>query len=101
MLLGESWRPAAELLRWMVGVVFFYSLFAVSKSYVMALRRTRLLIVARLAQWAALLAPLLPWVSGADVGVRDVALGLSLSYAAAFGITLALVVRYGSARPRG
>ena len=93
LLFGESWRPAADLLRWMVGVVFFYSLFTVAKTYIMALRQTRLLIVARLMQWAALLVPVAPWLWGAEVGVRDVAMGLSLSYLVAFVATFGMALR--------
>lgn len=84
ILFGESWRPAAQLLRWMVGVIVFYSLFGVVKTYLIAMRQLRLLLVARVLQWAGLLLPLAPALWGDPVGVEHVALGLSLSNAVVF-----------------
>jgi PST family polysaccharide transporter len=101
LLFGESWRPAAELLEWLIGVVAFFSLFAVMRSYLMAARQMRVVLIARLLQWSTLLLPLVPWLWGERIGVDRVAIGVSLSYAMAFGACLAFALRQPVAPPNG
>lgn len=89
-LLGETWRPASELLVAMVGVVLFTSLFAPLKTYLYATGRTRLVLVARGAQYLGLG---LPFLVNIDAGPRGVALGLSAARALAFATALLLTLR--------
>ena len=93
LLFGDAWRPAAKLLKSMTGVIVFYSLFGVMKTYLIATRRMRLLLAARLMQWAALLLPLAPWLFGRSVGVEQIATGLSLSYLFSFAACLVFAIR--------
>lgn len=101
LLFGDGWRPAAKLLESMTGVIVFYSLFGVMKTYLIATHRMRLLLAARLLQWAALLLPLAPWLFGSAVGVEQIAMGLSLSYMLSFAVCLVFATRTDSARTSG
>jgi O-antigen/teichoic acid export membrane protein len=83
-LFGEAWSPVAQLLGLMAGVVVFYSLFGVTKSYLIATRQTRYLLAARVFQWLGLGLPLAVAAWRGSLGVESVAVGLSLSYAFAF-----------------
>lgn len=92
-LFGEAWAPVARLLVLMVGVVVFYSLFAVTKTYLIATRHTRYLLIARVFQWVGLALPLGLAARSGAIGVENVAEGLSLSYAFAFSVSLYFSLR--------
>ncbi len=77
----------------LVGVILAVLPFEVLRSYSVASRRVRLLLVARLVQEAAFLLPLAPfWWNGAQE-VERVAWALSASCAAAFLALAVLVLR--------
>lgn len=93
LIFGAAWAPAAAILAALVGVILAVLPFEVLRSYAVASRRVRLLLVARLVQYAAFLLPLAPfWWNGAQE-VERVAWALSASCAAAFLALAVLVLR--------
>lgn len=93
MLFGESWRPVVPVLLQMLGVVVFYSLFGITKTYLVAARRTRYLLIGRVVQFVGLGLPFVGILFGREVGVAHVALGLSVAYAFVFASCLYFTVR--------
>ncbi|QDU67146.1 lipopolysaccharide biosynthesis protein [Engelhardtia mirabilis] len=87
-LLGERWADAAPLLATMVGCIVGTSLFATAKMYVLATRRARILVIARVAQFLGLGLGLGLVLLAPGLGVRAVGIGLSLAFA--FGLVTAL-----------
>ena len=80
-LLGPTWTPVAPLLVAMVGGVAGVSLFATSKMFLIADRGGRVLLLARLAQFAGLgLGIGASLLFDAVEGVTGVALGYSLAF---------------------
>jgi O-antigen/teichoic acid export membrane protein len=82
-LFGADWSAAAPLLPALVGLVVGQSLFATTKMFLYASHRPRILLGARLAQFAGLGAGLaLHWLRP-DLGVEAVAIGVSLALVSA------------------
>jgi len=79
-LLGERFAGSAPILVHLTGMVLAYSLFASMKAYLLSARQVRLLLIARVAQFAGLALPLVPFLAGRAVGVQEVARGTSLAY---------------------
>lgn len=96
LLFGDAWRPAAELLVLMAGVVLFFSLFGITRTFLIATRRMRYLLLAQLLQWVGLALPLAVWWVGRPLGVELVALGLSVSCLFAFVTCLVCALRHTS-----
>lgn len=92
-LFGEQWRPAAQLLVWLAGVVVFLPMFELLRSYALATRRVRLLLVARVAQYAAFCLPVLPILWG-DIELSRLSAALSLAFMAAFGVLALTLARH-------
>ena len=84
LVLGEHWRPAASALKAMAGVLVFYSAFDLVKTYCIAQHRMRLLLAARLCQYAVFLSALALAALGADQPLLVLALGLSATYVLSF-----------------
>ncbi|MBC7952360.1 MAG: oligosaccharide flippase family protein [Rhodospirillaceae bacterium] len=91
-LFGPNWAPAAPLLVSLAGLIVFLSLFEVLRSYAVASKLIRLLLVARVMQFAGLLLPLAPVLWGGALGLEDLGHALSWSYALGFA-SLWLVLR--------
>lgn len=96
-LLGDRWTAVAPLLVTMVGCVVGMSLFATAKMEILAARRGRILIAARLGQFTGLAIGLALAALAPDLGVRAVGIGLSLAFA--LGLAIALIGL--AARDRG
>lgn len=91
-LFGPNWAPAAPLLGSLIGLIVFLSLFEVLRSYAVASKLIRLLLAARVMQFAGLLLPLAPVEWGKALGLETLGYALSCSYALAFA-SLWLVLR--------
>lgn len=91
LLFGPQWTQAAPVLSAMAGVILFYTLFELVRSYCLSQRLTRHVLAARAVQYAVFGAGLAWAMTGA--GILGLALSLSLSYAVVFlvaSLTLAL-----------
>jgi O-antigen/teichoic acid export membrane protein len=84
LVFGEAWRPVTPLLLGLSGVIVFYSLFGVARTYLLASRGTRYLVTGSALQFVGLLLPTLAWLLGKPRDVMDVAHGPSLAYAISF-----------------
>jgi O-antigen/teichoic acid export membrane protein len=98
MIFGAAWAPAAGILSALIGVILAVLPFEVLRSYAVAARRVRLLLLARLVQYAAFLLPLAPFWWSAPQEVERVAWALSASCIAAFLALAVLTLRRGGLR---
>lgn len=88
-IFGSHWAPAAPVLRALAGMIVFLSLFETLRCFAVMTRRLRLLLLARLGQYAGFALPLMPLAWGGTVSVETLGLSLSAAYALAFLILLA------------
>lgn len=88
-LLGERWTAAAPVLATMVGCVVGTSLFAIARMYLLSTRHTRVLVLARGAQFAGLGLGVALVALAPDLGVRAIGLGLSAAFALGLAVALA------------
>ncbi|CDL00605.1 conserved protein of unknown function [Magnetospirillum gryphiswaldense MSR-1 v2] len=93
-IFGAPWAPAAPILAALAGMILFLPLFETLRSEVVASKRVRWLLVARLAQYGGLLIPLWPVLMGESVDATHLGLALSAAYAGAFVVLAALVLRF-------
>jgi O-antigen/teichoic acid export membrane protein len=97
-LFGERWRAVVPVLIGLSGYLVLASLFETLKMYCIAIHRTRIVLIGRVAQYAGLLAPL---GIGAALGSPDAAsvgLAISVGYAAAFATTATGLWLVGNSR---
>lgn len=92
-LFGDHWAGVVPALRAMTGVIVFLTTFEVLRAYCFATGRVRLLLGARMAQFAVFLAALA--LAGAADPVVALGWALSASYAAAFAMVAANLVLSG------
>lgn len=83
-LLGEDWVEAAPLMIGMAGLVVFLSPFEILRSYCVAIHRTRIVLVARVAQHLGFVIPVALAVVGLITSSAGLSYGFSAAYAAAF-----------------
>lgn len=95
-LFGSHWAEAARVLAAMAGLILFYSLFELLRTYCLSQRLTRYVLTARALQYVTFG---VAGVAAVGAGVVELALGLSLSYAVAFG-TVSLMVRGRATSPQ-
>lgn len=93
LLFGEAWRPVAPLLVLLSGFIMFGTLFEVAKVYCLATSRTPILLIGRIAQYAAFLLVLFPFTVTGHGSVGALSGATSFAFAAAFGTLLALILR--------
>lgn len=93
---GAPWAPAAPVLTALGGMIVFLPLFEMLRSEVVASKRIRWLLVARLAQYGGLILPLWPLLMGQSMEPAQVGLALSVAYGAAFLVLAALLLRTDS-----
>ncbi|MCH7693956.1 MAG: hypothetical protein IID50_10980, partial [Proteobacteria bacterium] len=100
-IFGDTWRPTAGLLAMLWGLVLFSSLFEVLKGYCIVTFRTRILPLARAAQYLGLGLPFAVLFLFPDrTGLTWLAIGVSVGFALAFFAVLAQL-RRTEGRPRG
>ncbi len=90
-LFGENWARVANIVAAMCGMVSFYSLFEILKTYCLSARQSKKLFAGRVVQYVGLLVPTAAgfagWI-GADIAL---AVGLSMAYFLAFVFILVLL----------
>ena len=86
--LGEQWRPAADVLVAMIGVIVFFPAFELLRAYCLTQRRTGLVLGGRVVQYAVFLIAAALAVRGSDP-IWILASGLSAAYAGAFAVVAA------------
>jgi O-antigen/teichoic acid export membrane protein len=92
-IFGAPWAPAAPILAALAGMILFLPLFETLRSEVVASKRVRWLLVARLTQYGGLLIPLWPLLLGQTVDATHMGIALSVAYAGAFIVLAALILR--------
>lgn len=98
-LFGENWREAGVLLKAMVGVILFLSLFDLLRAFCYAVKWVKPVLWGRVAQITIFITPALLWES---VEVTELAWFLSAAYAGGFAASLGLTLltaRRSSAAP--
>ena len=85
ILFGEHWRPAAQVIAAMAGVIVFLSGFDLLRAYCVSQHRMRLLLAGRVVQYAVFLAFCFAAIHSDDP-ISLLAAGLSLAYAGSFGL---------------
>ncbi len=99
MLFGEHWRAAVPLLRAMTGVIVFLTAFELLRAYCFAVGRSRLVLIGRLAQYAAFGAFVAAALVCSDP-VATLAWGLSAANAAGFLVIATLLAVRRADRPK-
>ncbi|MFQ5617432.1 MAG: oligosaccharide flippase family protein [Rhodospirillales bacterium] len=100
-IFGSAWHPTAGLLAMLWGLILFSSLFEVLKGYCIVTFRTRILPLARAAQYLGLALPFAVLFLFPDrPGLTWLAIGVSVGFAVAFFAVLAQL-RRTEGRPRG
>lgn len=94
-LFGENWNDAGFLLRAMIGVILFMSLFELMRSYCYGGKMIAPVVWARLMQILVFLLPLVWW---SQITVQDLAWLLSAAHAAAFAVIVVLAIRWVAAK---
>ncbi|MBW2531754.1 MAG: oligosaccharide flippase family protein [Deltaproteobacteria bacterium] len=84
VVFGERWRPVVPILGALSGFILFNTLFATHKNYGFATNGIKVLLAARVLQYAGLGVALLPLLLGHEVDVALVGVGVSF----AFGLAL-------------
>lgn len=97
LVFGQAWAPAAPVLSALAGMIVFLTLFEVLRSYALVAGLTRLLLAARLAQYAGLAWLCLPLLTGEPLVLTRIGHGLSLAFALAF-VTLAMLLAWHDRR---
>lgn len=85
-LFGAHWAGVVDVLPAMAGLIVFMSTFEVFRAYCFAVKRVRLLLVARIGQFAVFLGCAVMPMDGAEPAVA-LAWSLSASYAVVFALT--------------
>lgn len=83
-LLGEDWADAAPLTVGMAGLIVFLSPFEILRSYCVAIHRTRIVLLARIAQHLGFILPVAFAALGMIASSAGLSYGFSAAYAAAF-----------------
>lgn len=89
-LFGEHWRDSGLILKSMIGVIFFLSLFDLLRSFCYAAHKVQPVLWGRLAQITAFTIPALWW---SDANIENLGWTLSAAHAAAFLVTAILTLR--------
>lgn len=87
-LFGAHWAGVVDVIPAMAGLIVFMSSFELLRAYCFAVKRMRLLLVARIGQFATFLSGVALAVNGAEPAV-GLAWSLSASYAVAFVLVAA------------
>lgn len=93
-LLGDTWSGTAPLLVGMTGLIVFTSPFEILRSYCVAIHRTRIVLVARIAQHLGFFLPVAFAMAGTIASSSGITYGFSLAYAAAFLVMLFQLRRF-------
>ncbi len=96
-IFGEHWRDAVPILMAMSGAILFMSMFEITRSYALVIRRTQPLLAARAAQFAAFGIGLAAAWFASDARLIYLGGGFSAAFAMAFAAQFALLRRRESA----